>query len=162
MSAQLQSKIDELQEELESTRTNVDKLYKNQKDMAALTTQKPTQSATDDKKQAAEVDTDKLVRDVVAALAKQECFMAGGKSTKAPTRTTDKLWRRWKFYCYTCGYNLTHPTRKCSRKHKQDCHDDHLDATYEDLQGGNVDRNHLWMQWFNPVTRRPCAKRGSD
>ena len=143
MSAQLQSKIDELQEELESTRTNADKLYENQKDMAALTTQKPTQLATDNKKQAAEVDTNKLLRDVVAALAKQECFMAGGKTTKAPTRTTDKSWRQWKFYCYTCGCNLTHPAHKCTRKSKQDGHGDHLDATYKDPQGGNINQNHL-------------------
>ena len=128
--------------------------------MAALTETK--QSTTDNKKQAAEVDTDKLARDVVAALAKQECFMAGGKTTKAPTRTTNKDWRQWKHYCFTCGCNLTHPTRNCTRKRKQTGHDDHLDTTYDDPQGGNVDQNHLWMQWFNPVTRKAYPKRGSD
>ena len=125
-------KIDELQEELESTRTNVDELYKNQKDIAAVATQRTTQPATDDTKLTAEVDTDKLVRNVVAALAKQECFMAKGKTTKEPTHTIDKLWRQWKHYCYTCGCNLTHPTHKCTRKCKWDGNDEHLDTTYAD------------------------------
>ena len=72
----------------------MDELYENQKDMAALTETK--QPATDNKKPVAEMDTDKIVRDVVAALAKQECFMAGGKTTKVPTGTDDKGWGQWK------------------------------------------------------------------
>ena len=78
MAVLLQSKINDLQEELENTRTNMDKLYKNKKDTAAVGTQKTAQPPADNKKQAAEVGMDKLVCDFVAALAKQEWLMANG------------------------------------------------------------------------------------
>ena len=61
---------------------------------------------------------------------------------------TEQPWRQWNQYCWSCGVQLNHNSATC--KHPRQGHDNHLSATYEDQQGGNTKRNHLWGKWCGP------------
>mmetsp|Transcript_7775 Transcript_7775/g.17390 ORF Transcript_7775/g.17390 Transcript_7775/m.17390 type:complete len:123 (-) Transcript_7775:198-566(-) len=54
-------------------------------------------------------------------------------------------WRQRKYWCYSCGTNLTHATVDCHRVKNQ--HQDHerykATATKDNPQGGNIQKDHL-------------------
>ena len=60
----------------------------------------------------------------------------------------EQPWRQWNQYCWSCGVQLNHNSATC--KHPRQGHDNHLTATYDDQQGGNTKRNHLWGKWCGP------------
>ena len=60
----------------------------------------------------------------------------------------EQPWRQWNQYCWSCGVQLNHNSTNC--KHPRQGHDNHLSATYDDQQGGNDKRNHLWGKWCGP------------
>lgn len=119
-------------------------LYENQKDMTAVATKGTAKPPADNNNKESKVDTDKFVQEVVAVLAAQKGFMNdSGKEKKTATCTQVKTWQQWKFYCFTCGCNLSHTTCQCTQKRKQEGHNDHLDATYTNQKEGKVNQNHL-------------------
>ena len=61
---------------------------------------------------------------------------------------TEQPWRQWNQYCWSCGVQLNHNSATC--KHPRQGHENHLTATFEDQQGGNKKRNHLWGKWCGP------------
>ena len=83
---------------------------------------------------------------------------AAGTGTGTPAVQTFRNprhteWKQWKYNCYSCGVNLNHDTRNHPKSRpKLPDHDDHLDATFQDQQGGNAKKNHLWLKWYNPTT----------
>jgi len=72
-------------------------------------------------------------------------------------------WRQWKYWCYSCGTNLNHSSMDCHRTKKQ--HQNHNQykstATKDNPQGGNSNKDHLWMKWCDPGTWEQCdTKKG--
>jgi hypothetical protein len=61
---------------------------------------------------------------------------------------TNQPWRQWNQYCWSCGVQLNHNSTNC--KHPRTGHEEHMSATFEDQQGGNSKRDHLWEKWCGP------------
>ena len=61
---------------------------------------------------------------------------------------TEQPWRQWNQYCWSCGVQLNHNSATCN--HPRQGHENHLTATFEDQQGGNKKRDHLWGKWCGP------------
>jgi hypothetical protein len=95
---------------------------------------------------------DQLTAALVAALQAtngNQCQPATGQPTqKKPNPKTSQEWRQWNQYCWSCGVQLNHNSTNC--KHPRTGHEDHLSATFDDQQGGNARRNHLWEKWCGP------------
>ena len=83
-----------------------------------------------------------------------------------PNGTSPKRhpWQQWKFWCRNCGCNLRHNTCKYPKPPSQRLPDweSHLDAMYDDPQGGNTTCNYLCMKWCHPVSCLPCNQRGAN
>ena len=60
MAVKLQAKIDDLQEKLENTQSNVNHLWDNQKEMAAVVTKGTTQPPADNNNKRSKIDMEKL------------------------------------------------------------------------------------------------------
>ena len=71
-------------------------------------------------------------------------------------------WRQWKYWCYSCGTNLSHNSMDCHRtKIQRPDHDRYKSlATKDNPLGGNSKKDHLWMKWCNPGTYEPCDTKG--
>eukprot|EP00532_Pseudo-nitzschia_australis_P008137 CAMPEP_0168177398 /NCGR_PEP_ID=MMETSP0139_2-20121125/8426_1 /TAXON_ID=44445 /ORGANISM="Pseudo-nitzschia australis, Strain 10249 10 AB" /LENGTH=464 /DNA_ID=CAMNT_0008096433 /DNA_START=46 /DNA_END=1440 /DNA_ORIENTATION=- len=73
-------------------------------------------------------------------------------------------WRQWKYWCYSCGTNLSHNTIDCHRtKNQLPDHDQFkTTATRDNPQGGNSKKDHLWLKWCDPGTYEPCSTKGGE
>ena len=56
----------------------------------------------------------------------------------------------YKFWCFSCGTNISHDTRDCRTKARQG-HDQHLTATINDPQGGNTSRDDRFGKYNGPM-----------
>jgi hypothetical protein len=95
---------------------------------------------------------EQLTAAIVAALQtsnKNQCQLSTTQPTqKKANNNGDQPWRQWNQYCWSCGVQLNHNSSNC--KHPRTGHEDHLSATFNDQQGGNNKRNHLWEKWCGP------------
>ena len=73
-------------------------------------------------------------------------------------------WRQWKYWCYSCGTNLSHNSIDCHRTKIQRPDHDRLKsiATKDNPQGGNSKKDHLWMKWCDPGTYEPRSTKGGE
>jgi hypothetical protein len=60
-----------------------------------------------------------------------------------------KIWRQYKCWCYSCRVNLSHNSNEC-RSRKFAAHPQHLNATFNNQQGGNGKKDNNWMKWNSP------------
>ena len=101
-----------------------------------------------------------LIKDGIAS-ATDEKTPNGTKTTtpkkKAPYEEPT-WWRQFNKYCATCGVNLQHISKDCKRQRHKD-HDE--TATWADKKGGQTKRDHLWMQWCEPITHKVFKERGA-
>ena len=94
---------------------------------------------------------DRLTAALVAALQATNGSQCQPPQPQGQPKNKVKMeqpWRQWNQYCWSCGVQLNHNSATC--KHPKQGHDNHLSATYEDQQGGNTKRNHLWGKWCGP------------
>lgn len=78
----------------------------------------------------------------------------GAERPKDPANDTD--WQQYKYWCYSCGVNLTHDSGNCPPNRCRRCHD--ANATNANPgTGANTKRNNLWELWFHP-TAHTCHK----
>ena len=94
---------------------------------------------------------EQLTAALVAALQAtngNECQTTQPQGLPKSKAKVEHPWRQWNQYCWSCGVQLNHNSATC--KHPRQGHDNHLSATYEDQQGGNTKRNHLWGKWCGP------------
>ena len=94
---------------------------------------------------------DQLTAALIAALQASngnQCKREPAQQRRAkPDSTTEPPpWRQWNQYCWSCGVQLNHNSKTC--KHPRTGHV--RAATYENQQGGNTSRNHLWEKWCGP------------
>jgi len=63
-------------------------------------------------------------------------------------------WKQFKYYCWSFGCNVTHPSSKCERKK-----DNHKStATFENMQSGstkNLDKRGMWKMIKTAAGQRP-------
>ena len=95
---------------------------------------------------------EQLTAALIAALQSSN----GSQCKREPTRqrqppkqgnaTDTPPWRQWQQYCWSCGVQLSHNSETC--KHPRAGHIS--TATYDNQQGGNARRNHLWEKWCGP------------
>ena len=80
--------------------------------------------------------------------------------TDALTIVTTKPWRQWTFFCFTCGLTLHHDSKNHTIRwgQKRTGHDENLDATVNDLRGGNGTRNWLNGLYCSPVNNKAYDK----
>uniref|UniRef100_A0A7S4ASS5 Uncharacterized protein n=1 Tax=Pseudo-nitzschia australis TaxID=44445 RepID=A0A7S4ASS5_9STRA len=73
-------------------------------------------------------------------------------------------WRQWKYWCYSCGTNLSHNSQDCHRtKIQLPDHQRYKSiATKENPQGGNSRKDHLWLKWCDPGTYEPRDTKGGE
>jgi len=62
----------------------------------------------------------------------------------------EKVWKQYTEWCYSCGVNLSHITKDHKGGRRSSGHNDHLNATRTDPQGGNMKKDHLWHKWNSP------------
>eukprot|EP00536_Pseudo-nitzschia_multiseries_P014588 jgi/Psemu1/39306/gm1.39306_g len=67
------------------------------------------------------------------------------QDTRQPTR---QEWKQYKYYCHSCGVNLTHDGRSCYRRNNRAGHQE--GATYDNQMGGATRNNDRWLQWNGP------------
>ena len=73
-------------------------------------------------------------------------------------------WRQWKYWCYSCGTNLSHNSNECHRTKNQLPDHDRFKATAtkDNPQGGNSKKDHLWLKWCDPGTYEPRSTKGGE
>eukprot|EP00536_Pseudo-nitzschia_multiseries_P017531 jgi/Psemu1/51284/gm1.51284_g len=59
-------------------------------------------------------------------------------------------WKQYKYYCHTCGVNLSHDGRGCYRGKGTTRANHQGDATYDDKMGGCTKNADKWMKWYGP------------
>eukprot|EP00536_Pseudo-nitzschia_multiseries_P016932 jgi/Psemu1/48510/gm1.48510_g len=67
------------------------------------------------------------------------------QDTRQPTR---QEWKQYKYYCHSCGVNLTHDGRSCYRRSNRAGHQE--GATYNNQMGGATRNNDRWLRWNGP------------
>jgi len=72
----------------------------------------------------------------------------GSRRSNRLARSGPQTWRRFDKWCWTCGVNLHHNSDGSCRRASTDYHK--KQATFQDPQGGNISRNHLWQKWCSP------------
>ena len=77
-----------------------------------------------------------------------QCFSPLHQGQSKSKSKVEQPWRQWNQYCWSCGVQLNHNSATC--KHPRQGHENHLTATFEDQQGGNTKRDHLWGKWCGP------------
>eukprot|EP00536_Pseudo-nitzschia_multiseries_P013180 jgi/Psemu1/34287/gm1.34287_g len=78
---------------------------------------------------------------------------ASHRTTKPETRQlTRQEWKQYKYYCHSCGVNLTHDGRNCYRRSNGAGHQE--GATYDNQMGGATRNNERWLQWNGPDPNR--------
>ena len=87
----------------------------------------------------------------------------GGNNGGNTTRDTITWWRQFKYYCGTCGVNLTHGGKKCKSRNKKKEHDE--TATWDKKESPRTNpkverRDRLWMQWCEPITLKVHKEKG--
>jgi len=92
---------------------------------------------------------EQLTASIIAALQSSNNQPRQQSYGQARTTSEPKPWRQWKQFCWSCGVQLNHNSATC--KHQRNGHV--VTATYEDQQGGNDRRNHLWEKWCGPDLR---------
>ena len=154
----------ELQQE--QAKINIDQLYNNQESIVAKhegtsipgaisTSGETAFSATESQ---ARIIKEAVTSAVGAALANADLTQ---RATRDKTReVTEFKWMQWKYWCWSCGVNLTHNTAR-HKGNKQAAHQNHLTATKDNPQGGGIAaRDVLWMKWCHPINRKVYDKRG--
>ena len=95
---------------------------------------------------------EQLTASIIAALqsANRETGRRPSHQQQTQTGGTSEpnQWRQWNQYCWSCGVQLNHNSATCKRPRSG--HEEHLTATFNDQQGGNDKRNHLWEKWCGP------------
>ena len=93
-----------------------------------------------------EADMIRLIRTVF----KEEANTPRDRGSKPKVGDKTDSLRQWKFFCHTHGVNLTHSSGDCPRPNEGH----NKEANKCSPLGGNENRNHLWMQWCEPVTHK--------
>eukprot|EP00536_Pseudo-nitzschia_multiseries_P013056 jgi/Psemu1/33974/gm1.33974_g len=57
-------------------------------------------------------------------------------------------WKQYKYYCHSCGVNLTHDGRSCYRRRNKAGHQE--GATFDNQMGGATRNTERWLQWNGP------------
>ena len=91
---------------------------------------------------------EQLTAALVAALQTTNSNQCQPTSRPHGKPKAEQPWRQWNQYCWSCGVQLNHNSASC--KHPRHGHENHITATFEDKQGGNTKRDHLWGKWCGP------------
>lgn len=163
---ELLGRINNIESQQEQTNTNIDQLYDNQESIAAKQDGASIPGAISTSGEtafsAAESQA-KMIKEAVAsalgtALANTD--LTQGATRNKAKEVTEFKWMQWKYWCWTCGVNLTHNTAR-HKGNKQAAHQNHLTATKDNPQGGGIAaRDVLWMKWCHPINRKVYDKRG--
>eukprot|EP00536_Pseudo-nitzschia_multiseries_P016724 jgi/Psemu1/47478/gm1.47478_g len=57
-------------------------------------------------------------------------------------------WKQYKYYCHSCGVNLTHDGRSCYKRRNKANHQE--GATFDNQMGGATRNTDRWLQWNSP------------
>ena len=152
----LETKYEQLREELTRTNNNMEQLHENQDELesaynvglrAETGSRVPSAITTGGGTQ---ITNASIAAMIAVAMAAQGTTPPGRPSHHPADRT---VWKQWKYWCYSCGTNCSHD----SRDHKMDrskdkAHDQKLAATRTNPDGGNSTKDKYWMKWCHPVT----------
>jgi hypothetical protein len=106
-----------------------------------------------------------VLKDMISDLCKDMALMVagngskgGGGGTGAKPRIKPTTWRQWNKWCWTHGSHLLHDSSTCEQKWRKVGHNE--TAAKENPMGGNISRDHLYMQWCSPVDNSAHATKG--
>ena len=152
---------------MDHTRNNIEQLHENQEELASayhvgermdMISRVPSAITTVGKSPITAETVSKMVSDGMALMIKElrrELATGTNRSKATPEDKKgphDKIWTKWKYWCYTCGTNVSHDSREHTGQHKDSAHDKHLDDTKDDTQGGNSTKDKYWMKWCDHTT----------
>ena len=69
-------------------------------------------------------------------------------------------WRQFKNYCPSCGVNLNHGAKNCPKKKRLKNHDEKVTWDKKESPRNKERRDHLWLQWCEPVTMKVRKEKG--
>eukprot|EP00536_Pseudo-nitzschia_multiseries_P006868 jgi/Psemu1/16321/gm1.16321_g len=84
----------------------------------------------------------------VNQLKSADASRANGSATRRPTLHE---WKQYKYYCHSCGVNLTHDGRSCYNRRNKVNHQE--GATYDNQMGGATRNTDRWLNILRVPSR---------
>jgi hypothetical protein len=152
-----------MESNMNSLHENQNSLHENQMELASVyqATEKdtaPTEITVPESAYSASAITQDSMKGMEDRLFARLATLQSGKSPRKDTARGGGAWRRYNKWCWSCGVNLRHNSDEKDGKCHQKRTGHIATATKNNPQGGNEERNHLWMWWCNPENR-PTEKR---
>jgi hypothetical protein len=153
---------EEIEEWKTAMESNIHSIHENQLELASVyqATEKhatPTEITVPETAYSASAVTQDSMKGMEDRLFARLAALQTGKPPRKDTRGGGS-WRRYNKWCWSCGVNLRHNSDEKEGKCHQKRTGHVSTATKDNPQGGNEERNHLWMWWCNPENR-PVEKR---
>ena len=158
---------------MDHTRNNIEQLHENQEELASachvgermdMISRVPSAITTVGKSPITAETVSKMVSDGMALMIKElrrELATGTNRSKATPEDKKgphDKIWTKWKYWCYTCGTNVSHDSCGHTERRKDSAHDQHISAAKDKPHGGNSTKGKYWMKWCPPITYKAIDK----
>ena len=168
----LTSRVDDLERGLIQSESNIEQIYSNQEAIesrpnhdgasipGAISTSGGSAFGTGESLAKTMHSMLTEIKDLKSAVKRDRNHTSGGSDRDKTVMggMGTEQWRQWKYWCFSCGVNLRH--NSAGHTHEASKKRTHIaSATFENQQGGNNLRDHLWKKWCHPVTHKPHDKK---